>query len=78
MLRVFQQQIFGEDFAEDDYRSYPPRKLIRYVSSLKSELDEVGDEVSRVEQQKVGQSKNKLDEARETYWKATYLLFFQG
>jgi lipopolysaccharide export system permease protein len=31
LLRVFQQQIFGDDYAKDDYRSYPPEELIAFV-----------------------------------------------
>jgi lipopolysaccharide export system permease protein len=35
LLRVFQQQIFGDDFAKDDYRSYPPTELIAFVKNLR-------------------------------------------
>jgi lipopolysaccharide export system permease protein len=31
LLRMFQQQIFGDDSAKDDYRSYPPAQLVDFV-----------------------------------------------
>ncbi len=43
LLRVFQQQIFGDDFAKDDYRSYPPRELVRFVKQQR-ETDAKGSE----------------------------------
>jgi lipopolysaccharide export system permease protein len=34
LLRLFQDQIFGSDTKEDDFRSYPPFQLARYVDTL--------------------------------------------
>ncbi|MBF0441101.1 MAG: LptF/LptG family permease [Oligoflexales bacterium] len=38
LLRIFQEQIFGPDMAADDYRSYPPEKLVSYVDDLKKDV----------------------------------------
>lgn len=34
LLRLFQDQIFGADTKEDDFRSYPPLTLARFVATL--------------------------------------------
>lgn len=35
LVRIFQDQIFGPDEAKDDYRSYPPGKLLSYIAEMK-------------------------------------------
>ena len=39
ILRIFQDQIFGEDLAKDDYRSYPPGRLWTYTSEIRDSKD---------------------------------------
>jgi lipopolysaccharide export system permease protein len=36
LLRIFHDQIIGSDAAEDDYRSYTPTELAKYVSDLEA------------------------------------------
>jgi len=36
LLRIFREQIIGADSAGDDYRSYPPGELWKYVETLRS------------------------------------------
>ncbi len=38
LLRIFQEQIFGEDSASDDYRSYTPVQLWSYIGELKTNI----------------------------------------
>lgn len=39
LLRVFQEQILGPDNKEDDYRSYRPVELWRYIRELKTQAN---------------------------------------
>jgi len=36
LLRIFREQIIGSDVAADDYRSYPPGELVKYIDTLKA------------------------------------------
>ena len=37
LLRIFQEQIFGPDMAKDDYRSYNPLELWKFVDEMEKE-----------------------------------------
>jgi lipopolysaccharide export LptBFGC system permease protein LptF len=37
LLKIFQEQIFGPDIAQDDYRSYSPLQLWKYIDTIKAD-----------------------------------------
>jgi lipopolysaccharide export LptBFGC system permease protein LptF len=37
LVRLFQDQIFGADSAEDDYRSYTPTQLLSFIEQMKND-----------------------------------------
>jgi len=47
LVRIFQDQIFGPDEAKDDYRSYPPAKLLAYIDEMSTKE---GDEAKELYQ----------------------------
>ena len=49
LLRIFHEQILGKDDAEDDYRSYSPQDLRRYIDKLRADKTSEAGLVRRAE-----------------------------
>lgn len=43
LLRIFHEQILGADSAEDDYRSYTPSELVKFIDSIKDQPDDAAE-----------------------------------